>query len=671
MLKRMFERIARMSGSAASVAPVELALSVLLFVLYVFAASESSAYAWADWGKALAASAIAFPALFSLSYLHYTERLAPLTRWLGQGVIVVLCAGVAMRADFDVHSWRLGVAGVALAAWALMSVCPGIRSADPVRTAAYFSQVVVRLLLSVLYALLLFLGVAGALAAVQSLFMVPTDRWIQHFAGFAGVVVAPVMFFAFAEEIWAGERAAFGGESRLVKTAAKILFAPLLTLYLVILYVYLARVLSFGVWPHGSVTPLVLGAAALGFAGQLSLASLWSRPESSREVGLLFRAFPVVMLLPLVMGFVALGMRLGQYGLTPMRYTALSLLVLSLLLVGIDIWRRLRKRSPSITIMGALTAAFFVLGAVGPLSAIEVSVRSQSARVLELAEAAGARRDGAWVSIEALEEINESYFQAHQRGDVPTMESYPHAVRDFSRLVRELRGWVPDERLQRILGVTELQLAQIVSIDRAPYEVVAAGDEEARHLSWTRDTAAGVQLRDGRVSFVLDLQRFRKEDALTVNGCTVGSARWGHHAEPLELRMGDALLYRGEPWAHYPKEPLQEWSPDDHWTLETLNLPSIEIPLSDAGAELHLVSLYGRVGVESRTFLAAESMTLYLVVDQALLPRCEADADGEAPAPATALPAGEAAPAAPDETLDPEADSATSEPAPDVDEDDE
>lgn len=656
MLKRILERIARMSGSAAAVAPVELALAVLLFVLYLIASSSSpsSGYTWEDWWRSVAVSAIAFPALFSLSYLHYTERLAALVRWVGQGVTVVLCVIVAMIADLEVLSWGLGIAGMALGAWALMAVVPGLRGADPVRTAAYFSQVVVRLLLSALYALLLFLGVAGALAAVESLFMVSTGRLVEHFAGFAGVIVAPAMFFSFAKEIWAGEQEAFGGESRLVNTAAKILFAPLLTLYLVILYLYLARVLVFGVWPHGSVTPLVLGAAALGFAGQLSLASLWSRPERSAEVGWLFRAFPVVMILPLVMGFVALGMRIGQYGLTPMRYTALSLLILSLLLVGIDIWRRVQKRSPSITIMGALTAAFFVLGAVGPLSAVEMSVRSQSARVLTLAEAAGARVDGAWVSDETLEAISEDYLAAHQRGEVPVFDNVPHAARDFSRTVRTLRHWVPDARIQRKLGVTAHQLDQIVNIARAPYGLPPESVEPTAYFGWSRDAATGVQLRDGRVSFYLEMQRYREEESLSFNNCTVGVTRWGHSADAVALRVGDTLIFQGAPWAHYPKDLLQAWEPDADRMLDALKLPSVQLPVLDDGAELHLTGLYGHVGLDTRTIVDVDHMTLLLVVDEALFPRCDAATDPASPTSAPHTPADEAEPAAPDAAQAPE-----------------
>lgn len=631
---------------AARRAPIEVVLLSATFLGYLYADSPSS-FAWSDWHRLLAVTGIAFPLLFSLSYLVMAGRVSASWRWIGQVIVLIFGVWIGWNTDFSEPRWAFAYGGLALAAWVFMSVAPGLRGAEPLQAAAYFSRVVIRLSLSMLYGLLLFAGLALALFAIDMLFDVDTDFLVRHAGSAVGVLVAPCMFLACMEDILQAENEAFEHESRLVRTAARILFAPLFLLYLLILYVYILRIVFTATWPEGGVTALVLGAAAMGFAGQLALVSLWLRPERQGEVGILFRSVPYALMLPLIMGFISMGLRIQQYGYTMPRYAALSLLVLATTLAMLDAIRRLRGKAPSVAAMGVAVIVHLIVGAVGPLSAVNVSVRSQTHEALTVAADAGLYADGVWVSEEALDALLKS--DDNMWG--ATTETAAK-LRRMSSVLGRLLLWVGAEEAGERLGLSPQYVRELSGYslyrDRHLEE-----EDPALYGGWDRAQNRGEWIPSpGWVFHVTDV-RHNYRQPLFARGCEIGSVRLTGVESTLIVDIGDQRVLEVSSDELVPPALREDWF---RRTLESdrghLN---VEIPFVLQGGEgrLILVSVGGRMSEKSREIRGLDYLVLQLLLPESAVPTCPSE---EAVQPVDAAPdtAEDAAgdPAGDDTTLD-------------------
>ena len=172
-----------------------------------------------------------------------------------------------------------------------------------------------------LYAVALYAVLAGAVGATISLFEL---RQPEHlYTDLMGAV-----FFCFASWILVGgihrlsaPRPAWVPEG--VSRLGRWLYAPVLVIYLAVLYAYAVKVVATGELPKNLVSPLVIAAGMIGLLGAVLLEPVHDDDEH-RGVSLLVRALPA-LLLPLVpLALWALGARLGEYGWTEFRYVRLA-----------------------------------------------------------------------------------------------------------------------------------------------------------------------------------------------------------------------------------------------------------------------------------------------------------------------------------------------------------
>jgi len=108
----------------------------------------------------------------------------------------------------------------------------------------------------------------------------------------------------------------------------------LLLVYGIILYIYLGKILMTGEWPSNQVTPL-----SFAFSGLVVLGSILLVPLVTDEQQLILRKKILIRmyisLIPiLVMVFFAIKLRIGQYGVTEMRYILCALLLWLLISAG-------------------------------------------------------------------------------------------------------------------------------------------------------------------------------------------------------------------------------------------------------------------------------------------------------------------------------------------------
>jgi hypothetical protein len=253
----------------------------------------------------------------------------------------------------------------------------------------YNRTLFLRFLLSGLYSVVLFAGLALALLALDQLFGVDIDGETYPRLFFVIAFFFNTWFFLGGAPPSVTELEAQRDYPAGLRVFTQFVLMPLVAIYLVILTAYLGRVLLTQTWPSGWIGWLVSSVAVAG-----TLALLLVHPLRERAghgwINAYGRWFFVALLPSVGMLLAAIAKRVAQYGVTERRY---FLLVLALYLGGIAIWyavsgsRRIRTIPLALALVALLTLA-------GPWSAYAVSRRSQLGRVERALERNGMLVEG-------------------------------------------------------------------------------------------------------------------------------------------------------------------------------------------------------------------------------------------------------------------------------------
>ncbi|HEX8395266.1 MAG TPA: DUF4153 domain-containing protein [Longimicrobium sp.] len=378
-LTRALRAYAADARAAATTAPVEVLLGVLVAVALSIAVRVDGNDK--GFARVAASVAIAFPLVFTCSVLRLRGVLSAGARWGATAAILAACAAFGLfgfHPDRTADGWRWLM--LATASALLLALTPALpwHARDRRRSWAFPWRLAERLLGVGAYAVALYAILAGAIQSVVTLFDLPQPD--DLFADLAGAV-----FFALAPLIFVG------GIGRLtapppdgvpvgVSRLGRWLYAPVLIIYLLILYAYAAKVLATGELPRNLVSPLVMAAGLIGLVGGVLLEPVHG-DEEHRGLSALVRWLPA-LLLPLVpLAVWALLARLGQYGWTEFRYLRVGIVLVLGILAVMGTVRRLRGAPPLLSSVPALLAAMLVVSALGPWSAPAVSRRDQTARL--------------------------------------------------------------------------------------------------------------------------------------------------------------------------------------------------------------------------------------------------------------------------------------------------
>jgi len=234
----------------------------------------------------------------------------------------------------------------------------------------------VRFLMAGVFSAVLFGGLAVALAATDELLGVNIRN---NFYFYLWVVIALVFqswFFlgGIPEEFDALEsRSDYPTPLRVF---AQFILIPLVSLYLLLLTVYLGKIIVTTTWPSGSVGYLVSSVAVAGVLTVL-LAYPLREQEEHKWVGIFSRWYFIGLLPSVVMALMAAWKRIDQYGFTENRY---ALIVLALWLGAIAIFYA-TQGIRNIKVLPASLAVLFAVTMFGPWSAYAVSKRSQLNRL--------------------------------------------------------------------------------------------------------------------------------------------------------------------------------------------------------------------------------------------------------------------------------------------------
>lgn len=280
-------------------------------------------------------------------------------------------------------------AGLIVAFHLLAAVLPFVRRPLDRAFWQYNRVLLQRFLLAAIFSGVIFLGLVLALAAVNKLLGVDVEPQAYGRIWFVVAFVVSTWIFLAGVPTDLAALESRADYPTALKVLAQRILVPLVSLYIVILMLYLVRIIITRHWPSGWVGWLV---SALGVTGTLALLLVHpiAREESEGWIAKFTRAYWLAVLPAVVVLWLAIGQRVEQYGVTEPRY---FLTVLSLWLFGTALYYTLRRSNDIRVIPGSL-AVVVLLTAGGPWSAAAVSRRSQLHRLTSLLTSSGVLENG-------------------------------------------------------------------------------------------------------------------------------------------------------------------------------------------------------------------------------------------------------------------------------------
>lgn len=240
----------------------------------------------------------------------------------------------------------------------------------------YLMDILSEIALTIIYSIVLYLGVSAILFTIDSLFDVNVHGDLYFYMFIIVVFVFAVSLFLskFPKKDKEYKNTEYTSALRVLLTYIVI---PLISIYTVILYVYFGKILLTREWPRGLVSHLVLWYSTVSVGVLFLISPILQKDKIS---SLFKKVFPKANLLVLIMMFMSIGKRVSQYGMTENRY---YVVVLGIWVFAMMTYFSFRKSLKNIII--PITLSMVLLNSVyGPLSSFSISKYSQNKRFEEI-----------------------------------------------------------------------------------------------------------------------------------------------------------------------------------------------------------------------------------------------------------------------------------------------
>lgn len=240
----------------------------------------------------------------------------------------------------------------------------------------YTVKVFTRFFTTVLYSLVLFLGLIAILFTIDELLgiNIRSELYYYTFLSVAGIF-APA--FLLAGIPIKNEVLSLEDYSRLLKVLVLYIIMPLISVYTIILYIYFGKIIITRQWPEGLVSHLVLwysviSSAVLFFITPLLNEKGWTRRYMSY--------FPKSILPLIAMMFISIGIRINAYGVTENRYYVVALGIWVFLVM---IYFAFTRKLKNILLPVSLAVITFI-SVFGPISSYSIAKQSQNKRLNQI-----------------------------------------------------------------------------------------------------------------------------------------------------------------------------------------------------------------------------------------------------------------------------------------------
>ena len=243
----------------------------------------------------------------------------------------------------------------------------------------YNKSLFIRAFTTVLYTGVLFAGLRGAILAITQLFDVDFGSKIYAYLWFIMALPMSVIIFCAGVPTDINELESSTDLPKGLRIFVQFILIPLVVLYLLILYAYMGKIIVQWSLPQGWVTILIMVFSVLGMLAMLLVHPYQNQKENS-WVKWYTKGYYVALLPLLILQYVAIFTRIGDYGFTAPRWAVLAI---TFWLTWITLYNVFFKGRNIVLIPLTLfiTAFLFLLG---PLSHKSISISSQTAKINRL-----------------------------------------------------------------------------------------------------------------------------------------------------------------------------------------------------------------------------------------------------------------------------------------------
>lgn len=355
--------------------------------------------------SAVMACALGIPLFLSLTLHGEINRWGKPAIYAVQGIFLIVLIGYYISLPRELTSTdMIRFALFVLTLHLLVSLAPFILRNEVNGFWHYNEIFFIRFLTAVLYSGVLFGGLAIAIVSFDQLFDMNIDDEIypQLFFFIAGVFNTWFFLAGVPVNIEKLNEAVFYPKG--LKIFTQYVLLPLVTVYLLILYLYMGKIILEWNWPIGWVSNLVLGFSITGIFSILLIYPVRNR-EGNKWINTFSRLFYIALFPLIILLLLAILRRIDEYGITENRY---FVFILALWLTGIALYFTF-SRSKNIKIIPATLCIIAFLSSFGPWGAFSVSINSQVNRLEDLLVSNNILVNGKIVKAETVPEDTITY----------------------------------------------------------------------------------------------------------------------------------------------------------------------------------------------------------------------------------------------------------------------
>lgn len=165
----------------------------------------------------------------------------------------------------------------------------------------------------------------------------------------------------------------------ILRKLIQMIIVPLIIVYTIILYLYFGRVILLRIFPINLLSHLVMW---YGLVSIVILFFINKVKDEHKLLSVFYKLFPIAIILPVIMLFVAISRRVMAYSITPERY---YVILIGIWILGSALYIRFSKNfKPNYIVISAMV--LILLSIYGPQSAFNLSLTAQENRLINVLE---------------------------------------------------------------------------------------------------------------------------------------------------------------------------------------------------------------------------------------------------------------------------------------------
>ena len=290
------------------------------------------------------------------------------------GLVYISLPSIENTHNTSVPYIRYGVYNVIV--HLLVSFAPYLKTKELNGFWNYNKALFLRICASVLYASFIYIGLILALFAVKTLFDVKIHEELYFDIYIVIIGLFNTWFFVAGVPENLNNLETNTEYPKGLKIFTQYVLLPLLIIYLIILYIYTGKIIIFWDWPQGIVSYLVSGVSILGFFNIL-LMYPYGKMNENEWIQKFSKAFYYLIIPLVVVLFIALSIRVADYGITLKRYAAT---MLAIWISIVCIYFIFKKNNIKFIPISLATLLFFT--SFGPWGMFSVSEKNQTKRLI-------------------------------------------------------------------------------------------------------------------------------------------------------------------------------------------------------------------------------------------------------------------------------------------------